>query len=137
MISYSSQLLKEHSLKATEARIAVLEALKESAVPLDATTLSEVLEKRNIKADPATIFRIVNVLKEKGITKEIHFNEGKMRYELSNLPEHHHAICTQCGSIEDVSYCSINKLENEIQKNSGFKVKQHSLEFFGVCKNCL
>lgn len=131
-----TQILRDNSLKVTDARIAILEALSETAIPLDAQMLLEKIEEKHIKADPATVFRIVNVLKDKGITKEIHLNEGRVRYELSTIPEHHHAICTQCGKIEDVSYCSIPSLEKEIEKSSGFIVKKHSLEFFGICKKC-
>jgi Fe2+ or Zn2+ uptake regulation protein len=56
------------------------------------------LEKNNIKSDPATVFRIVNMFTEKGLTKQIQLNEGKFRYELSSKEDHHHLICEKCGA---------------------------------------
>lgn len=128
--------LNEANLRATPARLAIMQYLEQTDQPVDVQTLIEFLDNNGIKSDPATVFRIVNMFTEKGLTKQIQLNEGKFRYELSSKEEHHHLICTQCGAIEDISDCGIDLLEKEIQKKKGFLVKTHALEFFGVCKQC-
>jgi len=56
------------------------------------------------------------------------------------IPEshHHHIVCEQCGALEDIENCNQVSLQKEILKHSkSFKViNSHSLEFFGICKNC-
>ncbi len=128
--------LRSASLKATPARLGVLELLEASEKPLDVATMIAYLEEKNISADHATVFRIINLFTEKGLTKQIQFNEGKFRYELNNKTDHHHLVCEKCGDIEDISDCNINALEKEIEKKKHFKVNSHSLEFYGICKNC-
>lgn len=128
--------LHEMDLKVTPARLAVLELLEKNNKPLDIISIINYLQKKDIKADPATVFRIINAFTEKGITKQIQLNEGKFRYELSSRPDHHHLICEVCGAIEDISDCSIGVLEDEIGRKKQFLIKRHSLEFFGLCKNC-
>lgn len=128
--------LREMQLKATPPRIAVLRYLESKKEPLDAKSIFNHLHKRNIDIDPATVFRILNVFTDKGIAKQIQLNEGKFRYELNRNDGHHHLICEHCGRIEDMSDCSIGELETDIQKRKQFLVKSHSLEFFGLCKQC-
>jgi Fur family ferric uptake transcriptional regulator len=128
--------LNEVSLRATPARLALLSLLETSDKPVDVQTMIDYLEKNDIKTDPATVFRIVNMFTEKGLTKQIQFQEGKSRYELAANDDHHHLVCTKCGSIQDISDCNIDGLEKDISQKKQFKVTNHSLEFFGVCANC-
>lgn len=128
--------LREASLKATPARLSVLNLLEKSKRPIDVVSIIGYLRQKGIKADPATVFRIVNLFTQRGLARQIHFNEGKFRYEPFSKEDHHHLICNICGSIEDISDCSIDILEKEILRKKKFLVKNHSLEFFGICKQC-
>lgn len=128
--------LKEVDLRATPARIAVMNFLENTSQPVDVNSVINYLNARVIKTDPATVFRIMNTLTQKGITTPIEFQEGKTRYELAGKAHHHHLVCDACGKIQDVSTSIIPSLEKEIQKKQNFLIKRHSLEFFGICKNC-
>lgn len=128
--------LRDADLKVTPARLAVLKLLEKVNKPLDVGSIIDYLKDHHIKADPVTAFRIINQFTDKGLTRKISFQEGKFRYELSNKEDHHHLVCENCGNIEDISDCNISSLEAEIEQRKDFKVKRHSLEFFGLCKNC-
>lgn len=128
--------LNEVNLRATPARIALMNLLEKADKPLDVKEMIEFLEKKDIQTDPATVFRIVNMFTEKGLVKPIQFNEGKFRYELIDKADHHHLVCEKCGDIQDISDCNIDVLENHIEKKKDFKVTSHSLEFFGICSDC-
>lgn len=128
--------LRDVDLKVTPARLGVLAALEEAETPLDVQTVISYLDIRNIKADKVTVFRIMNSLTEKGLAVPVQLNEGKLRYEHAEKADHHHFICENCGSIEDISDCNIEVLEKEILKKKELVVKRHSLEFFGICKQC-
>ncbi len=128
--------LNEVELRATPARIALMKFLESSDKPLDVQAMIDYLNQKDVKTDPATVFRIVNMFKEKGLLQSIQFHEGKFRYELSSKPHHHHFVCEQCGAIQDISDFSIKTLEENIQKKRQIKITSHSLEFFGLCQNC-
>ncbi len=128
--------LNEVDLRATPARVALMSLLENTDKPVDVQTMIEYLEKNGIKTDPATVFRIVNMFTEKGLTKQVQLQEGKSRYELAANADHHHLVCTKCGDIQDISDCNIDGLEKDIEKKKGFAVTSHSLEFFGICKSC-
>lgn len=127
--------LRDVQLRATPARIALMKLLETTKFPLDVQSMIDYLQQNHIKTDPATVFRIMHMFTQKGITRQIDFHEGKFRYELAG-EEHHHLMCTVCGAIEDISDCNIEELQNEIELKKHFTVNSHSLEFFGICKKC-
>lgn len=127
-------MLTKHDLKITKSRIALLELIQKEERPVDSQFLIDVLQ-RTSEIDRVTIFRILNILTEYGILRKLEFGEGKARYEL-NTKDHHHLICQNCGSIQDISDCDINALEKEIKLKKHFLVKLHTLEFYGLCKDC-
>jgi Fur family transcriptional regulator, ferric uptake regulator len=127
--------LRQADLKATPARLAVLSLLENADKPVDVATIIDYLKANAIKADPVTAFRIINLFTERGLTKQIHLNEGKFRYELTSRAGHHHLICENCRKIEDIQ-CSVDEIDREIKEKKQFIVKHHSLEFYGTCKNC-
>lgn len=127
--------LNDASLRATPARIALMQLFESTKTPLDVQSMIEYLREKNIKTDPATVFRIMQMFTQKGLTRQLDFQEGKFRYELAG-DEHHHLMCTKCGDIEDISDCNISVLQKDIEIKKQFRVLRHSLEFFGICKKC-
>jgi len=129
------QLLQKSGLKSTEARIALLSLLDREENPLDVYSIAENLRAGGIGVDQATVYRILDILTQKGLISRLEFGEGKYRYELQKK-HHHHLICQNCGVIEDVGGNFVDQIEKEIKSKNGFLIKSHSLEFFGVCKKC-
>ena len=140
MITHTTQYCKEElrnaSLKATPARLAVLQLLEKKDKPLDAGTIKESLEREGIGVDPVTVFRTLNHFTQRGLIRQVQFHEDKTRYEPSARGDHHHLICESCGSVEDIADCEIHTQEEEIRRKKRFLVKNHSLEFFGICLKC-
>jgi Fur family ferric uptake transcriptional regulator len=128
--------LNKRDLKATPARVAVMKFLDSSEKPADVNTILKEFENKKIDVDPATVFRMMNLFVKKGIANQVSFQEGRTRYELSSRKDHHHLICENCGSTEDVADYFMKNFEKQISKKNSFLVKRHSLEFFGICKNC-
>lgn len=128
--------LNEVALRATPARIAIMQLLETTTQPLDTATIMQYLDTKDIATDPATVFRIMHTFTQKGITTPVQFHEGKTRYELANKADHHHLICEHCGNVEDIEDTAVPTLQKHIEDEHHFLVKRHSLEFFGLCKNC-
>lgn len=128
--------LRNVNLKVTPARLGVLAAIESTTKPLDVAAITKFLERNEISADRVTVFRIINALTNKGLIAPIQFQEGKFRYEHSGREDHHHFICENCGTVEDISDCNIDAIEKNIKKKKGLLVKRHSLEFFGLCQTC-
>ena len=116
--------------------MAVLSAFEKGRKPLTAADIEKALVKENVKADTATIYRILETFEKNGILKKVYIHEDKISYELSSLPHHHHLVCTDCGAITGIAVSQEERLIQDFQKTTDFKIRSHSLEFFGTCSHC-
>ncbi len=122
-------------LRKTPARVAITEFLSSSEFPVDVEQTIKFLRSKNLNTNKVTVYRIIDMLYKNGTISRIELGEGKYRYELQKN-HHHHLICTNCGKIEDAQGDLLEDLQSKINKKSGFLIKSHSLEFFGLCKDC-
>jgi len=127
--------LQNAGLESTPVRQAVLHIIEEQKSPIDVASIVSSLESHNIKADKVTVYRILDLLAEKGLIARLEFQEGKFRYEVATS-DHHHLICLNCGKIDAIEDNWIEDLEKEIKQKKGFIVQRHSIEFYGLCAEC-
>lgn len=133
MTDYSHIILKKSGLKATPGRLALLDTFADQHKPLNADQLAECTKD----IDLATIYRTIITFEKKGIIKRIDLRKGSLYYELA-VDHHHHIVCRDCGFIEDISECVLDRVAQKLsQKSKKFtRIDDHALEFFGVCMSC-
>lgn len=128
-----TQLMRKKGKRLTPQKKEVLTALQKK--PQTVLQLLIAVKSKKCAIDKATVYRILTGFKELGIVKEIHLGDREAYFELTDNAHHHHLVCEECGGIEDVTLCE-ELLLREVKKQSSFKIKSHSLEFFGSCQDC-
>ena len=85
----------------------------------------------------STVYRAIKLFLSLDILRKINFGDNDY-YELSleNKHNHHHLICSECGKIIEVGFDYLEDLEKKIYEDYGFIVKNHTLRFCGICKEC-
>ena len=132
---YFRTIFRQAGYKATPARVTILTFLTDAKKPVSVPELVQKLGAEQI--DAVTAYRTLNILKAAGLVRQIDFHHDHAYYELTSWGEHHHAICVQCDRIEDIKDCCVETMEKVALEQSGFStITQHSLEFFGICKQC-
>lgn len=134
-------LLKQKKLRTTPIRKLLIESLAKSPYPLSAIDIKLILQQQDTLCNKTTIYREIQSLVRSDLLKEVDFGEGKKRYEITNS-HHHHLVCQKCKRIKEIDL-DLTKfeeqlliLQNKINNFSDFKINQHNLEFFGICKVC-
>jgi Fur family ferric uptake transcriptional regulator len=131
--------LKNQGERITIVRREIITILTENNKPLSANEIIKLLAERRLSVNKTTVYRQLDLLQEYNMIHEIRLNDRTRRFEISQKQEdhHHHLVCLKCKKIEDINFEEdLTRQERIIQKKKGFKVLQHSLEFFGLCKNC-
>lgn len=130
-------LLKEKGYKATPARLAILDIFVKSDIPITADKVYKELKRNKKNINEATVYRTLTSLVEGEIIKRVDFRKESAFFEL-NKKHHHHIACMSCDTIEDFESATIeNALRGIVRNSSKFiNIKEHSLELFGLCKNC-
>lgn len=130
------ELLVEHGYRLTPGRIALLVFLRKTSKPI---TASDIQKKIDHKMDKVTLYRALEDFVSSKIIEKVNLQDNVSYYEFHHSNHHHHHIvCEKCGTIEDIEICNESSLQKEALKHSMvFKnINSHSLEFFGICKNC-
>lgn len=128
---------KEHGHRMTRVREALLELFMAETAPLSVEEVEARLKRRRITANPSTLYRELDFLRSENFLNEVILDGPKRRFEWSHREHHHHLYCQKCQRIEEVEMDNeLAELQLSIQKKKGFKISSHTLEFFGLCKDC-
>jgi Fur family transcriptional regulator, ferric uptake regulator len=86
--------------------------------------------------DMATIYRTVTTLVEQGVLHALTLDGGITTYGLATAP-HHHAVCTQCGSIIEVPARQLSSALEHAMAGSSFALSERAgLTLHGLCPQC-
>lgn len=133
--------LRARGLRFTAQRKAVLDIIiQNEGKHLSPEEIYGLVKINTPEIGVATVYRTLMLLEDMGFVHKIDLDDGKGRYELNKSEEdhlHHHLICVKCGSISEVKYDLLELLEEQILKENEFLVKNHSVKFYGYCKECL
>jgi len=139
MDKLSKQLLNK-GYKLTPQREATLRVLLENEKDhLNAEEVYMLVKAKNPNIGLATVYRALELLSGLHIVEKINFGDGGARFDLRSDDQphmHHHLICTRCGKVEEIMDDWLLPMENRIEREFGFKVTDHRLDFHGVCQEC-
>jgi Fur family ferric uptake transcriptional regulator len=93
----------------------------------------------------ATIYRTLDLLDKAGLLRKIQCPGGQVRYQYRRGDQsdpQYHLICTVCGKILDYRDFQkeeldlLGKTEGLLERKSGFLIRDHNIEYLGLCKKC-
>ncbi|KPJ60645.1 MAG: ferric uptake regulation protein [Latescibacteria bacterium DG_63] len=130
----------------TVPRQAILDVLGESSEHLSAEDIYLEVHKIYPGIGLTTVYRTLELLVHTGLVFKFDFGDGRARYELSGGPKgarhHHHLVCTRCGRVVDYTDFIdeeielLNRTEKGLSKKYDFKITNHLIQFYGLCKEC-
>lgn len=129
-------LLKNHHLRATSARVAVLHALMNATRPFSHSEM--VHELNETYGDQATIYRTLITFVDVGLIHVASNVNGIARYEVvteGNNPQHIHPhfVCKACGIVSCLPKTTVISTVDEQWREILLAAE---LQFIGVCPAC-
>jgi Fur family ferric uptake transcriptional regulator len=130
------RIVRGSGLRATPARLTILFALSESAVPLSHHELN--LQLIDSGLDKSTVFRALQDLTEAKLLRRLELGDHVWRYEMNREGANHskdqvhpHLLCIDCGAIRclDASEVKVN-ISPKIGQVVDVLIKGH-------CQTCL
>jgi len=129
--------LREAGLKATLPRVKILEIMERSSIRhLSAEDLYKALLEEGEDVGIATIYRVLTQFESAGLVTRHHFEGGISVFELNQGEHHDHILCIKCGKVEEFVDEIIEQRQKDIAEKSGFTMTDHSLNIYGICKDC-
>lgn len=109
---------------------------------LTAEEIVDNLKSSNLKVSKATVYRLLNTLSKEGSLRKYVLAEGVCscyQYvgDIDECSKHYHLICDNCGKVMHCDDANINKLAENISRNSEFKINMQKVVFYGKCNKCI
>lgn len=134
-----------HVSRWTVPREAILDLLSRTSKHLSAKEIYALLYRMYPGIGLTTVYRTMDLLARTGLINKLDIGDGQSRYEFKSSKKeehHHHLICTNCEKIIDYSDFVeeelelVKKTEKNLSKKFNFIVKDHNIEFYGLCEKC-
>jgi len=119
----------------TRSQERILNLLKTLNKAISAQDIYMKLRNNSQTMGLATVYRSLEALKLEGVVQVRTLASGESLYNLVQQDKHH-LTCLQCGISIPVDQCPVHELETNLHYHHKFKIFYHTLEFFGLCKQC-
>ncbi len=129
--------LRHVGLKHTGQRDTILRIFLDTRDHLSTDELYRLVKKQDDRIGFTTVYRTLKLLAECGLASEVAFNDGITRYEHQyNRRNHHHMVCTECGSSVEFFSTDIERIEREIGRKNKYVTTRHTFQIYGICEKC-
>jgi Fur family ferric uptake transcriptional regulator len=129
--------LQANKLKLTPHRELILETFLDNEGHRSVEDIYHTVKAIDPRIGYTTVYRMMKLLIRCGLAREIELADGITRYEhLFNHEHHDHLICMECGNSIEFYNPEIEALQDAASAQLGFKVLDHKLQIYGVCRDC-
>lgn len=130
-----AEKLRANGYKLTPARLAVIEVLETEPEHLSHNQILEEGQKIYPKLSRATVYRTMELLVNLKLIRSLYLNDPTQRF-VSASGGHHHLVCTNCDATFEFDHCTVEELAQELSEKFNFQIRNHLLEFQGLCESC-
>ena len=113
----------------------LLEQLKLADRELSGQDLHALLRQSPQAMGLATVYRHLRQLQQQGLVRCRHLPSGEALFAPVERDEHH-LTCVDCGTTLVLEHCPMHNVQLHGDQAEGFQLLFHTLEFFGLCRNC-
>lgn len=122
----------EKGMRMTEQRRVIARVLSAADDHPDVEELYRRASEVDANISIATVYRTVRLFEEAGILERHDFRDGRSRYEPATDDHHDHLINVQTGDVIEFNNDEIERLQEIVARELGFKLVDHRLELYGV-----
>lgn len=129
--------LAKMNLRDTPQREMILDTFLKREEHITAEQLYDIVKRTDPSIGQATVYRVLKIIVEAGLAREVDFGDGVMRYEHSyNHPHHDHLVCKGCGKTVEVRDDIIEEMQKRVAESFGFQLTDHEMYLYGLCEKC-
>jgi Fe2+ or Zn2+ uptake regulation protein len=133
--SWRSQL-RQNGYRLTAPRKAVLEIVAESQESLNPTEIYDLARARYSRLGLVTVYRTLEKLEELQLVQRVHRPDNCHAFIAHTEGHEHLLLCQDCGRVAYFSGDELGDLIEDVQEQSGYRIDNHWLQFFGLCDSC-
>lgn len=129
--------LQKRGLKFTPQRKTILREVFSTHKHFRADDIFLRVTQKRTCISRASVYRTIELLVKSGLLRQVISGEKHRHYEHTFGHDHHdHLFCLGCGKVIEFKRERIEKLQEEVCRQHGFKPLEHRLQILGYCNKC-
>ncbi len=128
--------LRENGYRLTEARRAVVETVAESTRAITPLEVYDSARKHYPALGLVSVYRTLEKLEDLRLVQRVHQPQGCQAFIAASEGHQHLLLCQRCGRVTFFEGDDLDRLIGKISNKTGYQIRDHWLQLFGVCKNC-
>lgn len=132
MTSQLEDLCIEKGMRMTDQRRVIAQVLSDAEDHPDVEEVYRRASRIDDRISIATVYRTVRLFEDAGILERHDFRDGRSRYEQVTDDHHDHLINLQTGEVVEFRNEQIERLQEHIARELGYRLVDHRLELYAV-----
>ena len=128
--------LQENGYRLTEARRAVVDVVQNSSRALTPVEVFDMARKKYRALGLVSVYRTLEKLEELHIVQRVHQPKGCQAFITASQGHEHLMLCQSCGQVTFFEGDNLEALIKSISKTTGYQIREHWLQLFGLCQAC-
>jgi Fur family ferric uptake transcriptional regulator len=128
--------LHENGYRLTEARRAVVETVAVSTRAITPLEVYDAARKHYPALGLVSVYRTLEKLEDLQLVQRVHQPQGCQAFIAASEGHQHLLLCQRCGRVTFFEGDDLDRLIGKISNKTGYKIRDHWLQLFGLCKNC-
>lgn len=132
---WASQLQRD-GYRITNPRKAVLQVIAQSHRSLDPSEILKLGRGIYPGLSLVTVYRTLEKMEQIGLVIRVHQADHCQSFAAGLTGHQHLLICSQCAKVIHFEGDDVHLLAQAVEKQTGFTIKDHWLQLFGICPTC-
>jgi len=128
--------LQENGYRLTEARRAVVDVIQKSPRALTPVEVFDMARQKYRALGLVSVYRTLEKLEELHIVQRVHQPQGCQAFISASQGHEHLMLCQSCGQVTFFEGDDLEALIKSISKKTGYQIREHWLQLFGLCQAC-
>jgi len=83
-----------------------------------------------------SVYRTLEKLEELELVQRVHQPQGCQAFITAGTGHQHLLLCQKCGEATLFEGDELDGLITSVARRTGYQIKEHWLQLFGLCENC-
>ncbi len=128
--------LQRSGYRLTAARRAVVQTMAGSPRALSPVEVYDLARRRYPALGLVSVYRTLEKLEQLHLIQRVHQPEDCQAFIAAGEGHQHLLLCQVCGQVTFFEGDDLNSLIASISRRTGYRINEHWLQLFGVCKSC-
>ena len=129
--------LSKAGYRLSEPRKRIMKLMEVAEKPLNPLAIHRLLREQGVHLGLVSVYRTLELFFSLGLISQVCQPDGLVGYLPASFGHHHFIVCQNCHKAEEfLGSEDMRELVQRIQSETHYQVREHLLQFYGLCPEC-